>query len=409
MKYVVFIAVACSMAFLASCSKDDSVAGPDGLVKTIDSFAMDPNIGLIPLDDGQYVIVSDGRLIKLDDKGNIVWKKPITEISKTYAAAADPGYGFVLFGEPVNPPTQASFYACRYDREGNLVETKQVNLNFERGFVEPPLSMIRLSNGGFAIAMSSSFTWSIYLKILDHDFNVVHSRAFLSFATDWAFLVRNICELPGGDLAMAATVSYGDNNTSYMNASVLLTGPDGTLKSIFTRRDSVINQVPQVVSPWTGGFFAVTTSMSGWLSNNGTFVNYYGGLHYYGGTQLAGTMQIDQFNEEGHFTGSSLLTGYSGYGLIKSIHPTPDGGFLLCGTAGNNGSPASVSMTKVFVCKLDAGLHQEWSKMFTTNYQAIGTDAVPTSDGGCLVAGNLKSFGNTYRMLMIRTDANGNY
>jgi len=219
MKYVVWIAVACTMAFLASCSKEDSVAGPDGLVKTIDSVAMDPNIGLVTLDDGHYVIVCNGQLVKLDDKGNIIWKKPITEIKKTYTAAADPGFGFVLFGEPVNPPTQASFYACRYDAEGNLLETRQVNLNFDRNYVDPPMSMIRLSNGGFAIAMSSAFTWSIYLKILDHDFNLVHSRVILSFATDWALLVRHICELPGGDLAMAATVSYGDNSTSYINAS----------------------------------------------------------------------------------------------------------------------------------------------------------------------------------------------
>jgi hypothetical protein len=107
--------------------------------------------------------------------------------------------------------------------------------------------------------------------------------------------------------------------------------------------------------------------------------------------------------------GSHKLTGYPGYGVVKSIRKTSDGGYLLCGTVGNNGSSVSVSMTKMFICKLDADLNQIWSKTIETTYQAIGVDAVPTADGGCLVAGNIKSFGNNNQMLMIHADANGAY
>src|SRR5688572_33073056 len=98
MKYSGCILFVCSIAFLASCTKEDSAVGPDGIVKTIDSIAMDAQIGLVPLDDGNFVIVSNGQLLKLDDRGNIAWRKPIAEIIDTRAAVAEPGTGFVLFG-----------------------------------------------------------------------------------------------------------------------------------------------------------------------------------------------------------------------------------------------------------------------------------------------------------------------
>ena len=405
MKYFSYLVLVCSIAIFTSCKKDDSIEGQDGLVKTIDSIAMNPQIGLISLDDGNFIIVTNNELVKLDDQGKMIWRKPVTEISDIRAAVAEPGTGLVLFGVPVNPPTMSSFYACRYDTDGNLLDTKQVNTNFPNSYAENPVSIIRLANGGFAIAMPSSLTWCTYLKILDRDFNLIYSKVMTHpVQTEYyTFLVQNICELPGGDIALAATVNYGDFVNVWMNAAVVLTGPDGTTKSLVLMGDSVVNQIAHVMSPCAGGFFTVSSTKTGWYSTNGAFVN------YYSGTQIAGTMQIDRFNSEGQFIGSHQLTGYSGYGVIHSIRKTSDGGYPLCGTVDNNGSSYSVSMTKVFLCRLDAGLNELWSKTFNTNYQTIGSDAVSTSDGGYLVAGNMKSFGDDYQLLMIRTDANGNY
>ena len=405
-QYSAYLIIACSIAFLASCKKEDATEGHDGVVKTIDSIAMDTQIGLIPLDDGKFVIVTDSQqIVKIDDKGTVFWSKPITEISDTRAAVAEPGTGFVLFGVPANPPTPASYYACRYDAEGNLLETKQVNINFPISYVEQPIPMIRLANGGFAIATANSFTWFTYLKIFDRDFNIVYSRVFTWPAGYYTFLAQYICELPNGDIAISATATASNSYTSaWIHSVFLLTNPDGTVKSsLIINKDTLVNQAAPVVSPFAGGFFAVTSTKTGWLSYEGTFVN------YYGGTQMAGPMQLDLFNAEGQFTGTRPLTGYSGYGVIHSVRKTPDGGYLLCGTAGNNGSSFSVSMTKVYVCRLDANLNEVWAKTFATTYQAIGVDAVPKPDGGFLVTGNMKSFGDDYQVLMIQTDANGNY
>jgi Domain of unknown function (DUF5122) beta-propeller len=404
MKYTAWFFFAFSVAFLLSCTKDDSVTGPDGLVKTIDSVTMDPQIGLIPLDGGDVVVVSSGRLVRLNDKGDILWRKPVSEISDIRAAVAEPGTGSVLFGVPVNPPTESCFYACRYDPDGNLTETIQVNLNFPVYTAEDPVSMIRLANGGFAFAMSSQWTWMPYLKILDRDFNLVHSTALTySPSGTWGRSILQICELPNGDIAIAARFNNGTNNSVWITTEIMLARPDGIVKSLTPLGDSLHNRLSHAVSPCTGGFFAASSTKSDWLSNDGSIVN------YYRGAQLAGTMQIDRFNAEGQFTGSRRLTGYPGYGLIHTIRETPDGGYLLCGTAGNNGSSLSVAKTKMYVCKLDANLNEMWSKSFESIYQAIGSDAVSTPDGGILVAGNIKSFDDSLQMLIIRTDANGSY
>jgi len=403
MKNSIYLVLAFSVLSLISCTKEDPVEGSDGLVKTIDSVVMDTQIGMIQLDDGNFVVVSNGELVKLNDNGTILWRKPITEISITRAATAEPGSGFVLFGVPTHPLTVTSFNACRYDLDGNLIYTKQVNLNFPNNYVELPASIIRLANGGFAVAMPSPYTWSSYLKILDHDFNLVYSSVIAPPAGYWNFIVHHICEMPGGDIAMVATISNGDNNVSWINNVFLITTPNGNIRSFVVRGDTTFSHIAQTVSTCDGGFFSASSVMNGWMTNIGTIVN------YYAGSQIAGRIQIDRFNSEGQFMGSRQLTGYSGYGVIKSIRKTYDGGYLLCGTADNNGSNISVSMTKVFVCKLDAGLNEIWSKTFNTTYQAIGCDAVPISDGACIVSGNMKSFGSVYQMLMIKTDANGRY
>jgi len=402
-KYSVVLACACSLLFLAACSKDDAYTRADGMVKTIDSVVMDVQIGMIQLDDGNFVVVSNEQMVKLDSRGNVLWKKPVTNILDTRAGVADPGNGFILFGAPVNPPTPGSYYACRYDAEGNLLATKQVNLNYPSLYTELPISIIKLSGGGFALAFSNSYSWNGALKILDSDFNLVYASALSVPAGCDYFLVQHICEMPNGDLAIAAAIGHSKLSAAWINSAIVVAEQNGTIKSLHVMGDTVSNHLTNTVSTCTGGFFAASSRMNGLLSGLGSIVN------YYGGNAIAGTLQIDRFNSEGQFTGSRKLTGYQGFGIIKSIRKTSDGGYLLCGTTGISGSTVAVSATKIFVCKLDAGLNQSWTKSFETTYKAIGSVAMPLTGGECLVAGNMKTSDVDYQMLIIRTDANGEY
>jgi hypothetical protein len=107
MKYSLFLVFAWSIGFLASCTKENSTVGPDGMVKTIDSVAMDAQIGVIPLDDGNFVVVSNGQLVKLDDR-KYGLEKTCAEIRDT-CGSCGPG-GFVLFGFRLI--TDAWFFLC---------------------------------------------------------------------------------------------------------------------------------------------------------------------------------------------------------------------------------------------------------------------------------------------------------
>ena len=150
--------------------------------------------------------------------------------------------------------------------------------------------------------------------------------------------VKHIQTSTPGGIAMAGSIGFSGLDYSYINYAFLLTEPDGSIKSFNVVGDSTYNTFPKAVSSYPGGFFAVSSTMSGWTTNDGSFVN------YYGSTSIVGTMRIDRFNSEGQFTGSRALTGYPGYGIIKTIRQTSDGGYVLCGTVGNNGSSVSVSI-----------------------------------------------------------------
>ena len=393
-----------AVCVLGSCSKEESNPTADGMVKLVDSVSMDAYIGMLPLDDGSYIVLNQGKMIKLNSRGVVAWKKPIAELVYVRTAVAIPGTGFAIFGTVSNPQTYSSLYVCRYDMEGNFLDRKTINVNVPAVYSSIPVILLPLSNGGYALAMSAIyFTMSSYLKILDSDFNLVYSRGITPPPGYNNFTVQNICETPGGGIALTGSMGGGNLDYSYINYAVILTEPNGIIKSYAIVGDSTSNEMSIALSPYPGGYFAATSSMSEWNSDDGSFVD------YYSTTMIAGSLRIDKFNTEGQFTGSRALTGYPGFGIIRTIRKSSDGGYVLCGTVGNNGSSVSVSITKIFVCKLNSSLNQEWSKVIETTYQAIGVDALPAMDGSCLVTGNMKSFNTNYQMLMIKTDANGNY
>jgi|GEM_PF-2713106 len=400
-KWIIFLFL---VMVWGSCTKDESLETTDGIVKTIDSVRLDTHLRLIQLDDGKYIALCQGKMIKLDATCNVEWKKQVTALSQIRAAAADPGIGFTLFGLPANAQSQTSLYACRYDRDGNFIDGHAVNANGPADYTQIPAFIIPLSNGGYAITTSSMFSNSGLLKILDANFNLLYSRAVLPSADYSVLTIQNVCELPNGDFAISAAVGESKfMGLAYIHPALILTGPNGIIKSTCITGDSVHSAMSYTVTPYHDGFFAVTSDMADWGGSQGSFVD------YYGSTCIAGSIRIDKYNTEGQLTDSRNISGYPGFGLIKSVRPVSDGGFILCGTVNNHGSSVTVSKTKIYVCKLDANLNQQWSKVIQTTYQSIGIDAVPEADGGFLVTGNLNSFNTNEQIVMIKMDANGNY
>jgi len=144
--------------------------------------------------------------------------------------------------------------------------------------------------------------------------------------------------------------------------------------------------------------------MKGWLSGDGFYVNYYNNDRY---RFISGSINLLSFTTDGHFLNRKKINSYTGNGLINSIKPTNDGGYILCGTVNQSNSSTLVSKTKIYLLKIDAGLNEQWSRTFNTTYQSFGIDAFQTSDGSYVVAGHERTFDSKYNMLVIKTDGSG--
>jgi len=393
-----------AVSVMGSCSKEDDAPTSDGMVKTVDSVAASADIGMVPLDDGNFIVVNNNKMIKLNSQGIVIWKKPLSQFQYTRTAFAIPGTGFGVFGMSVQPATNASNSVCRYDNDGNFLDEKTININAGYMYSSNPAIFIRMANGNYAFALNGiSWSQSGYLKILDSDFNLIYSRFIPAPPGYYNFTVMSIAENTDGGIVVTGSMGGGNLSHSYVGSALVVTETNGINRSFDIAGDTTYNSIAFASSPYSGGYFSVASTMTEWNSDDGSFVE------YYGITGIAGTMRIDLFDHEGEYTGSRPLTSYPGFGLVKTIRKTPDGGYVLCGTVGNNGSSVSVSKTKIYVCKLDANLNEVWTRVIATPYQAIGVGALPVSDGGMLVTGNVNSYGVGYQLMMIKTDAHGNY
>ena len=389
------------LIFSVSCTKEGSLKKDDGLIKIIDSIVMDTHIGSIQLEDDNFLIVSKSQMVKFNNEGKILWEKNVSPYNLYLRNVISvPGTGFASIGLTTN---LSVMNVCVYDNDGNFLFLKSFNTNQPNAYGIGITEFIKLSNGNYAVSYYSNFSNCSFLHILDNDFNHIYSRAFIEPPNYQNLTIQRISGTSDGGVAIAASIGGGDLTHNFINTAILVTEPNGIAKSFTVLNDTLINEVPSVVTPYNNGFFAVTSKMIGWETGNGAFVD------YYGLSLIAGQIGFDLFDHNGQFTGRTVLNDYPGYGAINSIRKTADGGFILCGTVNNLGTSIAISKTKIYLCKVDANLNKQWSKVIQSTYQTIGVDAVPTSDGGYQITGNVKSFDVTDKMILIKTDSNGNF
>ncbi len=94
--------------------------------------------------------------------------------------------------------------------------------------------------------------------------------------------------------------------------------------------------------------------------------------------------------------------------LVKGndIYLTKDGGYVITGEAKNNSNDDEDH--DVCLIKLNSAGKQEWTMLYRGNKYDAGTIILQTSDGGYVIGGETKSWGNGDRdIFLIKTDGHG--
>ncbi|MBC2714357.1 MAG: hypothetical protein HF978_03525 [Desulfobacteraceae bacterium] len=97
--------------------------------------------------------------------------------------------------------------------------------------------------------------------------------------------------------------------------------------------------------------------------------------------------------------GDEIWSNIYGTGIAYSICQTPDNGFIVTGST----TPFDSSESDLLIIKVDAGGIEQWRKIFGGTDMDIGHEVTVTSDGGYLVAGVTRSFGQS-AMEYVRDD-----
>lgn len=416
MKYFTILICFSALIILNACDKKESLPGKTTFTKTVYSDSDMALVRSLELSDGGFLLIgrdllerSAGKIAKLTSDGKFVWEKELSSDNRVlWDAIKLSNDGFATIGYTMG--ASPNLIVCMYNNEGNLVSTKNISIPFTTGATinsATPFQIIQLKNGNFVIAGSDGIiTFNGYMIITDISFNVLHTRTFLNGGGFSGFYIRGICEMPDSSIALTASGLFVANPSLLRTFTYLLrTRLNGTQKSMTILNDTMYSQTPNCLIEHKAGILSITGRMKGWNNDDGLFVNY---LNNDKAQLISGKIRFNRFDINGQFIDKKEISSYPKNGMIHTIKPTSDGGYILCGTVNQENTVTLVSYTNIYVLKIDANLNEQWSKSINTTYPSFGVDILPTNDGGYLVSGYQRSFNKNYGMIAIKTDANGN-
>jgi hypothetical protein len=104
-------------------------------------------------------------------------------------------------------------------------------------------------------------------------------------------------------------------------------------------------------------------------------------------------------------SGDGLWTknfGGAGFDAGNSVRQTLDGGYIVTGATASFGNGQ-----QVYLVKTDSSGDTLWTRVFGGAYLDVGYTVEQTKDGGYIIAGTTSSFGTSFEVYLIKTDAAG--
>jgi len=218
----------------------------------------------------------------------------------------------------------------------------------------------------------------LLITILQAQPNAIWIRTFGGINSDYGRSIQQVFN--DGYILIGTTASFGDNNDAWL-IKTDVQGNKEWDKTFGGSNDDFGSCIQQTID---GGYIIV-----GWTNSFG------------GGNNDAWLIKTDvQGNKEWDktFGGNDTDIGYS-------VQQTIDGGYIITGWTRSFG----LGNNDVWLIKTDVQGNEEWNKPLGGNLFERGYSVQQTIDGGYIIAGWTNSFGDgNYDVWLIKTDAEGN-
>ena len=424
MRKTVLIALV-GTGFIA-CQKD-AIEDTSGFVAIVQSDADYTSRSCLQLSDGNYLICgsnvvfpsgsasfgnSYSVMAKFSRSGNLMWQKnlPIT-LFDLWKGVALPDGGFVLAGLD-NMTENTNITIAEFNNNGGLVKSNNevVNTTSTGAISRNGVDMIRLKNGNYAMVMigiePGVLGNSPRLILFDRELKILTDKKFPSlYLFTKNYRGQRLAEGNDGKI-------YICGRTQEFNAWswTFLMGVDGAtfdMDFITERMGGDTNSYPGPFVVNDAGHVIIATAEQ-WRAGIYFSASEYFYYHQDEYFSVGKTVSVLETDAGGNFIARHKYSGFTGYASLTGITKTNDGGYLLAGTCDLKTDAIIYSPFQILLIKIDSQFRQEWMKQINATYPAVAVDVKSTDDGGYLIGAYEKSFNNNYKMMLIKTDANGN-
>jgi parallel beta-helix repeat protein len=354
-----------------------SIAPEEEWNKTFGGTADECGFSVAQTSDDGYIIVGDTRsygagsadayFIKTDENGNVEWSKTFggayCDLGKSVQQTSDGGYiitGFI-----------GSYGAGAYDTwliKTNSKGNKEWDKTFGGSDNDGGWAVQQTADGGYILAgVTDSYgagNDDVWLIKTNSNGNKVWDKTFGGADYDYGHSVQQTSD--GGYIIVGNTESYGAGKHDVWLIKMESNGNEEWNKTFGG-------------SNWDMGFSVQQTSDGGYIIVGNT-------ESYGAGKHDVWLIKIESNgNEEWNKT-----FGGSNWDMGFSVQQTSDGGYIVAGDTFSYDTDSY----DLWLIKTDTNGNEEWSKTFGGSDSDRGWAVQQTSDGGYILTGYTKSYGD---------------
>ncbi|MCK5370515.1 MAG: hypothetical protein KAQ62_18260 [Cyclobacteriaceae bacterium] len=377
------LVVLCICLSCVSCGGDDNPVSPtsNNLIfeKTYPGTHSSTGNDVIMTSDGSYLITGSNQstsangsrdvyLLKVDNKGAVLWEKTFGGVGIDYGAALLelPDGGYLIGGSSSSfGDGNDDYYLIKTDSLGITVWEK----TYDAGSRDHCASICLTSDGGYLLIGTTSA--NIYIIKVDSGGGIVWDRTFL-------------------DMSGASIIETADNN-------FMIAGTKYTIVNNEFERDAMIMKINSNGIPVWTKTFGIEQSRAKSIFPTST-----GGYIAAGYTQVSSSNIRDMYLINIDSNGDTIwIRNYGGDSIDSSdsVTQTSDGGFILTGSTDSFGA----GNFDLYLVKVDQGGSFQWQKTFGGTNSDYGRAVVLSSEDGFVITGTKDN-----ELYLIKTDANGN-